>query len=521
MKMMEYNEKLLDSFSSGIAKLTDAVEVTLGPRGRNVVIWAKNQKPFATKDGVTVSKFVELSNDQFENLAVHLVKEAADKTNSQVGDGTTTATVLSKALFQQARKFLTTENKPSILIAEMEQTVSLVQDALKNLSIPINDIQQIKNVATISANGHKDIGDLVGEAIDKIGIDGSIVIKDSTNYETLLEIVEGFKFDSGYLLKEFVNESSTNSVAYDDAFVLVTNKKIVGIDEIKGLMELVAVDGRPLIIIADEIDKKVSSLILHNFVLGALKIAIVNAPYFGNERTETLEDIALITGAKFFDRRFPTEIKDAQLCDLGLVKKINIKKYETILVDGNGSAEKIAKRLQELEQEFKEEKDSRTSEKIMNRINRLSSAMGIIHVGGHTQLEQTERKHRVEDALEAANAAMRGGLVPGGGCALVRASDRVRAELGGAVTPGATAVLRAILAPFDTILQNADINSNLIRKELATCETNMVYDVNSEKFVDYLNSGIIDPLFVTQAALQNSFSIVSILLNTGCSIIEV
>lgn len=520
MKVMEYNEKLLNSFSTGIEKLTDAVEVTLGPRGRNVVIWGKNQKPFATKDGVTVSKFVELE-DKFENLAAQLVKEAADKTNTQVGDGTTTATVLSKSLFQQARKFLTTGIKPSILIAEMEQTVALIQNELRSLSIPINDIQQIKNVATISANGHRDIGELVGEAIDKIGIDGSITIKDSTSSETVLEVVEGFKFDSGYLLKEFVNESSTNSVSYDDAFILVTNKKIVGIDEIKNLMELIAADGRPLVIIADEVDKKVSSLLLHNFVIGSLKVAIINAPYFGNERTETLEDIALITGAKFFDRRFPSEIKDAELCDLGLVKKIQIKKHETLLVDGNGDPKKVSKRLQELEVEFKEETDSRTSEKIMKRINRLSSAIGIIHVGGRTQLEQTERRHRVEDALEAANAAMRGGLVPGGGCALVRASDRVRADLGGAVTPGATVVLRGILAPFNTILENADINSNLILNGLAPLDKDMVYDVNGEKFVNYLESGIIDPLFVTQAALQNSFSIVSILLNTGCSIIEV
>lgn len=518
MKEIVYNAEMMEKFSSGIQKLTEAVAVTLGPNGRNVVLWPKNSKPFATKDGVTVSKFIELS-DPFENLAAQLVKEASDKTNSQVGDGTTTVTVLVYSMFVQALEKLKSGSKPSVLIKEMEETVLSLVEKLKDLSFPVNGIEQIEQVATISANGQKDIGELISSAIDKIGRDGSITIKDSSNYKTVLEIVEGYKFDSGYLLKEFINDEKLNIVSYENAFVLVTNRKIQGVEEIKNLLEMVANDGRPLIIIAEEVDKKVAALLLQNYVLGAIKIAIVNPPYFGTERIETLEDIALISGAKFFDKRFHTSLKDIQLSDLGLVQKIQIKKNETLIVDGNGDPKKVDKKIEILQNEFKEEKDSRSAKKILERINRLSSAVGIIHVGGHTALEQVERRHRVEDALEAAYSAIRGGLLPGGGCALVRASVSLESDSEHR-RPGSVAMLQAVKAPFEYILSNADLDSSVILEQSKEFGDDFVFNVQTRSFTNYKEDGIIDPMLVTKTALQNAFSVVSILINTGCSIIE-
>jgi len=520
-KQYESDLKLHGKILKGVKTLADNVASTLGPRGRNVILCKKGQRPIVTKDGVTVAKFVEF-DDPFENVGAQIIKQAAAKTNLEAGDGTTTSTVLAKAILEKAQKYLTADAAPIELKRGIDKAVAKIVENLEEMSTPISSEEDVAHIATISANGDKTIGKLIATAVDLAGKDGSITIEEARSIETSLDVVEGFRFDSGYLASAFITDDKRGVVRYEDPLILVTDEKIETVDEMMPALELISRETRPAIIVADNIEGQALAALIMNAVRGTLRIAAVKAPRYGEERRNTLKDLALSVGAVFVTRADNLRLKDVKLSDFGTAKTFECSKNETIIAGGRGKLKDIEKRIEALKVELEQTEDIYECEKIQERITRLASGVAIIRVGAATEIEMIEKKHRIEDALGAVKAAQQEGIVPGGGVALIRASKELNIEVDNEDQElGVKIVLEAIKEPLKQMAINAGDSPDLILSTVESQQGSLGVDFVSGEEIDMLKQGVIDPVKVTRCALQNAASVASILITTNHAIIEV
>jgi len=520
-KQYESGLKLHNKILEGVKKLAKNVASTLGPRGRNVILCRKGQRPIITKDGVSVAKFIEF-DDPFENVGAQIIKQAAAKTNLEAGDGTTTSTVLAKAIFEKAQKYLIAETPPIELKRGIDKAVERIVENLQEMSKPISSEEDIAHIATISSNGDKTIGKLIATAVDLAGKDGAITIEEARSVETSLDIVEGFRFDSGYLATAFITDEKRGIVRYEDPLILVTDEKIETVDEMMPVLELISREARPAIIVADNIEGQALAALIMNAMRGTLRVAAVKAPRYGEERRNILKDLALSVGATFVTRSENLRLKDVKLTDFGTSKTFECSKNETTISGGRGKLEDVEKRIEALKVELEQTEDIYQCEKIQGRITRLASGIAIIRVGAATEVEMIEKKHRIEDALEAVKAALQEGIVPGGGIALIRASKDLNVEAENEDQElGVKIVLEAVKEPLKQMAVNAGDAPDLIFSTVERQEGSFGIDFVSGNEIDMLEEGVIDPVKVTRCALQNAASAASILITTNHAVIEV
>ena len=511
------SEKLLD----GVNKLADSVATTLGPKGRNVILKQRENTHFITKDGVTVAAFVHLE-DEFEDSGAQILKQAASQTNTVAGDGTTTATVLAREIFTQAQKYLLAGASPVELKRGIDKGVEAIVNNLKDLSRPICSLDDVVSIATISANNDSTIGNLVATAVDKAGVDGAITVEEARSLETSLDVIEGFRLPAGYAASAFVTDERRAAVRYEDPLLLITDARIETVDQILPVLEMVARDGRPMVIFAEEVEGQALAALIMNTVRGTMKIAAVKAPHYGEARKSILDDLAISTGATFITRDSSVSIKTATMTDFGQCKSIDITKILTTVVGGKGNLEKIDKRIDLLKNEMTQIEDIAECDKIQQRITKLASGVAVIRVGAATEVEMIEKKHRVEDALEAVKAAQEEGIVPGGGVALIRAATALQIDnLNEDEALGVEIVKKAVLAPLRQMAVNAGESPDLIQNLVDTEQENLGYNFKNGKIEDMYVAGIIDPLKVTRAALQNAASAAGTLITTSHAIIEI
>ena len=511
------HEKIL----KGIDVLADNVASTLGPRGRNVILQQVEKQPFITKDGITIARFVNLP-DHFENAGVEIVKQAAAKTNEEAGDGTTTSTVLARRLIKESQKYLRSGVSPIELKRGMDLALEKTIDYLQENSTAISSKDDITHVATISANGDKIIGNLVATAIDKAGKDGAVTIEEARSVATTLDLIEGFIFESGYVSPSFITDDRRNLIKYEDCLIFVTDHKLENVEEMLPLLEVVARENKPFIIIADEIEGQLLAALIMNSLRGSMKVAAVKAPKYGEERRAFLEDLSIAVGAEFVSRASGIKLRDIKLKHLGRAKTVEILKNRTTIAGGKADFEKVDQQIERLKEQIKQEESIHTCEKIQERITRLASGIAVIYVGAPTQVEMIEKKHRIEDALEAVKAAQLGGIHAGGGVPLARASRYVKATKNIAQEQklGFQIVLSSLEEPVKQMAINAGLPPDLIVHKVKTLKGNMGYNFANEKVVDMMQSGIVDPVRVTCCALANAVSVASILITTNCAIIE-
>jgi len=511
------NEYLL----SGVNKLTDNVAATLGPKGRNVILKEKDKDPFITKDGVTVATFVHLEN-LFENAAAQILKQASSQTNTIAGDGTTTATVIAREIFKRAQKYIIAGASPIEIKRGIDKAVGRIVNNLKDLSSPVTNIEDIENIATISANNDPTIGKLIAMAIDKAGADGAITVEEARSMETSLDIIEGFRLPAGYTASAFITDERRAAVKYDTPLLLVTDERIESIDQILPILELVARDGRPMVIFAEEIEGQALAALIMNSARGTMKIAAVKAPFYGEARKNILSDVAISTGAKFFTRESTLKLSDAKLIDFGQCKSIDITKVLTTIVGGKGAFSEIDARIETLKAQLLQTEDLQECEKIQQRITKLAAGVAVIRVGAPTEVEMTEKKHRIEDALGAVKAAQEEGLLPGGGVALIRAVEGLEvATENEDQDMGAALVKKAVAAPLRQMATNSGESADIIQNLVESERGNYGYDFRSGRIADMYEAGIIDPLKVTRVALQNAASAAGLLITTSHAIIEI
>jgi chaperonin GroEL len=509
-------QKLLE----GVNILANNVASTLGPRGRNVILQPKGKSPIVTKDGVTVAKFVDLE-DPIQNAGAQILKQVSEKTNTNAGDGTTTATVLARAILVEAQKHLVAGASPVELKRGMDKITKSLVENLKAQSRPITSIDDIKDIATISANGDKMIGSLVATAIDQAGKDGAITVEEARSIETSLDIVEGFRLPSGYLSPQFITEERRAAVKYEDCFILVCDSKIETVEEILPVLEVVAREARPLMIVAESVEGQALAALIMNSIRGSMKIVAVKAPFYGEERRSALNDLALSCGATLISKEKNLELSSTKLEHLGRAKSVDVTSSMTTIIDGSGDHEQVEERIETLKSQMQEEDSEDLSARMQNRITRLASGIAIIRVGAATEVEMIEKKHRLEDALEAVKSAKEEGIIPGGGIALVRAATEVECKLENSdQLEGARIILKAIEAPMRQMSENAGVSADVTLSNVRGLEPTHGYNFSTGKYVDMFEAGIVDPLRVTREALQNATSAASTLLTTNYAIIE-
>ena len=514
----EVRQKLL----AGAVKLTDAVSCTLGPRGQNVILYQKGAAPVITKDGVTVARVVELEDD-FEQAGVEVLRQAALQTNTVAGDGTTTATVLAKAILEEANRQITAGAIPIEVKRGMDKAVEKIIDKLNEMSKPVSSEEEISHVATVSANGDEVIGKLIASAVAAAGKDGAITIEESRSLETSLDVEEGFQFDSGYVSTQFVTDERKGSVFYKDCLVFVTDATLDNIDEMLPLLEVAARDGRAFVIIAEEIQGQLLAALIMNRMRGQMKIVAIKAPRYGEERRNILSDIALTTGATFISKDSGVKLSQVKLEHLGGCKTIEIYKHRTTITGGLGDSEKTEERIEALKKEVEEIDSLHAAERAQERITRLASGIAVIRIGGATEIEVTEKRHRVEDALEAVRSAQEDGIVPGGGAALIRASmsidlDDVEHQ---DQAIGASVLQTATVAPMKKIIENAGMSPDLIINTLVGIEEEEIgFNAKTGAFENLIETGVIDPVKVTKTALRNAASAAGTLLTTNCAVLR-
>jgi len=505
----------------GVDALAEAVKITLGPRGRNVVIDKKFGSPTITKDGVTVAKEIELS-DPVENMGAQMVKEVATKTSDLAGDGTTTATVLAQALFREGLKNVTAGANPMELKRGIDKAVEAVVEDLKKLSVPSAGKKEIAQVGTISANNDREIGNLIAEAMEKVGKDGVITVEEAKGLETTLETVDGTQFDRGYLSPYFVTDPEKMEAVLEDAYLLIHDKKISAMKELLPILEKVAQSGRPLVIIAEDVEGEALATLVVNKLRGTLKVAGVKAPGFGDRRKEMLRDVAVLTGGQVISEEVGFKLENVALTDLGRAKRVVIDKDDTTIVDGKGKPDDIQGRINEIKAGIDKSTSDYDREKLQERLAKLSGGVAIINVGAATETEMKEKKARVEDALHATRAAVEEGIVPGGGVALIRAQsalDRIRGTED--EKTGVDIVRRALEEPIRLIAQNAGAEGSIVvAKVRASRDRNFGYNAQTDTYEDLVKAGVIDPTKVTRTALQNAASIAGLLLTTECVVAE-
>jgi chaperonin GroEL len=499
---------------SGVEQLARAVKVTLGPKGRNVVIDKKFGSPTITKDGVTVAKEIELE-DAFENMGAAMVKEVAEKTSDIAGDGTTTATVLAEAIYREGLKNVTAGSNPMALKRGIEKAVEKVVEELAKLSKPIKDKKEIAQVATIAANGDTIIGELISDAMEKVGKDGVITVEEAKSTATTLEVVEGMQFDQGYLSPYFVTDAERMEVVLDDPYILIHEKKISNLKDLLPLLEKVARSSKPLVIIAEEVEGEALATLVVNKIRGTLAICAVKAPGYGDRRKAMLEDIAILTGGKAVTEDLGIKLENVDVEDLGRAKRVRIDKENCTIVEGAGKDAAIKARVSQLKKQIESSDSDYDKEKLQERLAKLSGGVAVINVGAATETEMKEKKARVEDALHATRAATQEGIVPGGGVAFLRTIPALeKMKLEGDEKIGVDIIKRAIEEPLRQITQNAGLEGSVVVHRIKTEKTNIGYDVSQDAYVDMLEAGVIDPTKVTRSALQNAASIAALLLTT-------
>ena len=521
-KELHFNTDARAALKRGVDQLAEAVKVTLGPKGRNVVIDKKFGAPTVTKDGVTVAKEIELS-DPLENMGAQMVKEVATKTSDNAGDGTTTATVLAQAIFREGLKNVTAGANPMALKRGIDKAVAAIVAELKTISVPTAGKKEIAQVGTISANNDAEIGNLIAEAMEKVGKDGVITVEEAKGLETTLETVDGMQFDRGYLSPYFVTDPDKMEAVLEDAFILVHDKKVSSMKDLLPVLEKVAQAGKPLLIIAEDVEGEALATLVVNKLRGTLRVAAVKAPGFGDRRKAMLQDIATLTAGQVVSEEVGFKLENAVLSDLGRAKRIVIDKDNTTLIDGAGSQDGIQGRIKEIRSAIDKSTSDYDKEKLQERLAKLAGGVAVINVGAATEAEMKEKKARVEDALHATRAAVEEGIVPGGGVALVRAQralDGIKLE-DAEEQIGVTIVRRAIEEPLRMIVQNAGAEGSIVLEKVRTADSATYgYNALTDTYEDLVAAGVIDPTKVTRTALQNAASISGLLLTTEALIVE-
>jgi chaperonin GroEL len=525
-KQLLFSEQARQEILSGVEILAKAVKITLGPRGRNVVLDKKWGSPTITKDGVTVAKEIEL-DDPYRNMGAQMVREVASKTSDVAGDGTTTATVLAEAIFREGIKNVTAGAAPMSIKRGIDQAVETVVEELKKLSRPVNQNKEIAQVATISANSDTVIGKMIAEAMDKVGKDGTITVEEARSVDTTLEVVEGMQFDKGYISPYFVTEKEGMEAVIEDGFILLYEKKLSNMKDLLPILEKIAQRGKPLVIIAEDVEGEALATLVVNKLRGTLAVVAVKAPGFGDRRKAMMEDIAVLTGGKVITEDLGIKLENVKIEDLGRAKRIVVDKENTTIVEGAGKKADIQGRIGQIKNEIENTTSDYDSEKLQERLAKLAGGVAVINVGAATETEMKEKKARVEDALHATRAAVEEGIVPGGGVAYLRclpALDRLGKESEGDIKVGVNIIRRAIEQPLRTLCENAGLEGSVIVekvKEYKGEDKFTGFDVDSEKYVDMFKAGIIDPTKVSRTALQNAASVAGLLLTTEALVTEI
>jgi chaperonin GroEL len=514
------NQTLQQKIIRGANVLADNVASTLGPKGRNVLLKEKDKQPFITKDGVTVAHFVALE-DPFENAGAEILRQAAVETNNEAGDGTTTSTVLARAILRESQRFIASGVSPIELQRGIDLAVREVVLGLDELARPVKSVEDIEHVATISSNNDKTIGKLIATAVDKVGQDGSITIEESRSIETSLDITEGFRFDAGFCAGAFVTDERRGTMQYEEPLLLITDHKISNVESVLPVLEMIARENRPLVVVAEDVEGQALAAMIMNAMRGTLKVAAIKAPMYGEERRNILDDLAASVGATFITRESGMKLTDVQMTDLGTAKSIESSKYNTIVVGGNCDYEIIEDRVSSLKQLMQDTDSLNECARIQDRIVRLSSGVAVVRVGGTTEVEMTERRHRIEDALEAVRSAQQEGIVCGGGAALLRASQKIAITTDNSEQAyGATVIREACREPLRQMALNANESPDIVIDKVLSANKNCGWNFRTGELVNLFKSGIIDPVKVTRTALQNAASCAGTLITTNYGIIQ-
>src|SRR6266487_1846617 len=520
-KQLIFDEEARQSLLRGVEKLSRAVKATLGPKGRNVVLDKKFGSPRMSKDGVTVAKEIELE-DPFENMGAQIVREVASKTSDAAGDGTTTATVLAEAIYREGLKYVTSGANPIGIQRGITKAVEVAVEQLAKISKKVKDKEEIKQVATVSANWDATIGEIIADAMDKVGKDGTITVEEAKSIETTLEVVEGMQFDKGYLSPYFVTNAETMEARLEDAYVLNYERKISNLKELFPILEKVAKTGKPLLIIAEDVEGEALATLVVNKMRGTINVCAVKAPGFGDRRKGMMEDIAILTGGKFISEDLGTKLESIALEDLGRAKSIVVNQEDTTMVAGSGKPSEVQGRVNQIRRQIEETTSDYDKEKLQERLAKLAGGVAFVNVGAATETEMKEKKARVEDALHATRAAVEEGIVPGGGVALIRCLSvleglKLKDE---DEQIGVNIVKRAIEEPTRALAENAGVEGSVVVQEVKRRKGNEGYNVATNEYEDLIKAGVVDPKKVTRAALQNASSIAGLLLTTECLITE-
>ncbi|MDX9746335.1 MAG: chaperonin GroEL [Syntrophales bacterium] len=519
-KILQYDEEARKSILKGVNTLADAVKVTLGPRGRNVILDKSFGAPTVTKDGVTVAKEIELE-DKFENMGAQMVREVASKTSDVAGDGTTTATILAQAIYREGVKAVAAGSNPMDVKRGIDKAVETVVAELKKQSKPTKDQKEIAQVGTVSANNDEDIGNIIAESMGKVGKEGVITVEEAKGLETELDIVEGMQFDRGYLSPYFVTNPEKMEVSLSDCYILINEKKISGMKDLLPILEQIAKMGSPLLIIAEDIEGEALATLVVNKIRGTLHVAAVKAPGFGDRRKAMLEDIATLTGGKLISEDMGAKLENATIDDLGKAKRITIDKDNTTIIDGAGSREDIEGRVKQIRVQIEETTSDYDREKLQERLAKLVGGVAVIRVGAATETEMKEKKARVEDALNATRAAVEEGIVPGGGVAYLRTLGALDGlKLSGDEQIGVSIVKKALEEPLRLIAQNAGMEGSIVVEKVKEKKGAFGFNARTEKYEDMIGAGVIDPTKVARFALQNAASVASLMLTTQCMIAD-
>ena len=519
-KQLLYSDQARSAILQGVNQLANAVKATLGPKGRNAILDKKFGAPTITKDGVTVAKEIDLK-DPYQNMGAQLVKEVASKTSDVAGDGTTTATVLAQAIFREGVKHLSAGANPMELKRGIEKAVETATGELKKLSKPCQDKKEIGQIGAISANNDSTIGDLIAEAMDKVGKDGVITVEEAKSMSTSLDVVEGMQFDRGYISPYFVTNAERMESSLEDAFLLIHEKKISAMKDLLPILEQVAKMGKPLVIVAEDVEGEALATLVVNKLRGTLNIAAVKAPGFGDRRKAMLEDIAILTGGQVISEEVGVKLENVKLTDLGRAKRVTIDKDNTTIVEGAGDPKKIEGRVKQIKAQIEETTSDYDREKLQERLAKIVGGVAVINVGAATETEMKEKKARVEDALHATKAAVEEGIVPGGGVALLRSVPALeKMKLDGDQQFGINIVRRACEEPIRLIAENAGVEGSIVVDKVRNAKASNGYNAATDEYVDLVEAGVIDPTKVTRCALQNAASVAGLMLTTEVTVTD-
>ncbi len=521
-KQLLFDVEARNAILRGVTLLTDAVKATLGPKGRNAILDKKFGAPTITKDGVTVAKEIELK-DPWENMGAQLVREVASKTSDVAGDGTTTATVLAHAIYREGIKNVAAGANPMDLKRGIEKAVDVVVEELKKFSKPVQDKKEIAQVGTISANNDPSVGELIAEAMDKVGKDGVITVEEAKSMQTTLDVVEGMQFDRGYISPYFITDPERMECVLEDVYILIHEKKVSSMKDLLPILEQIAKMGKPLLIIAEEVEGEALATLVVNKLRGTLQVCAVKAPGFGERRKAMLEDIAVLTGGTMISEDLGIKLENIKITDLGRAKKVTVDKENTTIVEGAGDPSKIQGRVKQIKTQIEETTSDYDREKLQERLAKLVGGVAVINVGAATETEMKEKKARVEDALNATRAAVEEGIVPGGGVAFIRCLPALKAlKLEGDQQIGVDIIKRALEEPIRQIANNAGIEGSVVVEKVKhSKDINFGFDAEKEDYVDMMKAGIIDPTKVTRTALQNAASVAALMLTTSVMVAEI